>query len=202
MREQERVTSKIMASVVINRLAKGRSGVLYTRRFFGRHEQLCRHKARCQTVSAAPALLGQIQPTRLIQPWDARCIRSYSNPTPPSPQLELQLFHILANNTLDAISESVDKAIEVSSNPDYDLDYADCVLTITLGENGTYVLNKQPPNLQIWLSSPLSGPKRYDWDPIKHEWIYRRDGSSLEGLLKEELSDIFHQPISLYKDAL
>lgn len=28
---------------------------------------------------------------------------------------------------------------------------------------GTYVLNKQPPNKQIWLSSPISGPKRYDW---------------------------------------
>lgn len=25
------------------------------------------------------------------------------------------------------------------------------------------MLNKQPPNKQIWLSSPLSGPKRYDY---------------------------------------
>ena len=29
------------------------------------------------------------------------------------------------------------------------------VLTLTLGDNGTYVINKQPPNKQIWLSSPL-----------------------------------------------
>ena len=28
------------------------------------------------------------------------------------------------------------------------------VLTVRLGDNGTYVLNKQPPNKQIWLSSP------------------------------------------------
>ena len=27
---------------------------------------------------------------------------------------------------------------------------------------GTYVINKQTPNKQIWLSSPISGPKRYD----------------------------------------
>jgi frataxin len=28
------------------------------------------------------------------------------------------------------------------------------VLTLKLGANGTYVINKQPPNKQIWLSSP------------------------------------------------
>jgi frataxin len=37
------------------------------------------------------------------------------------------------------------------------------VLNITYPPNGTYVLNKQPPNKQIWLSSPISGPKRFDW---------------------------------------
>jgi hypothetical protein len=31
------------------------------------------------------------------------------------------------------------------------------VLTLSLGDRGTYVINKQPPNKQIWLSSP----KRY-----------------------------------------
>lgn len=29
------------------------------------------------------------------------------------------------------------------------------VLTLKLGSHGTYVINKQPPNKQIWLSSPL-----------------------------------------------
>jgi frataxin len=72
---------------------------------------------------------------------------------------------------------------------------------------GTYVLNKQPPNRQIWISSPVSGPKRYDWVLVKGEgqdqkegtgidvegdlrggqWVYLRDGSSLTQLLKKEL---------------
>lgn len=58
---------------------------------------------------------------------------------------------------------------------------------------GTYVINKQPPNKQIWVSSPVSGPKRFDWvaegdvEDGKGEWIYLRDGGSLEGMLKEEL---------------
>ncbi len=29
------------------------------------------------------------------------------------------------------------------------------VLTLDLGQQGTYVINKQPPNKQIWLSSPV-----------------------------------------------
>ena len=81
------------------------------------------------------------------------------------------------------------------------------VLTITHPKNGTYVLNKQPPNRQIWLSSPISGPKRYDWviagasqshkedstidsgdaGSTGGKWIYLRDGGSLSELLKKEL---------------
>lgn len=29
------------------------------------------------------------------------------------------------------------------------------VLTLSLGPHGTYVINKQPPNKEIWLSSPF-----------------------------------------------
>lgn len=39
------------------------------------------------------------------------------------------------------------------------------VLTVALGDLGTYVINKQTPNRQIWMSSPVSGPMRYDWAP-------------------------------------
>ena len=72
------------------------------------------------------------------------------------------------------------------------------VLTLIFPPHGTYVLNKQPPNKQIWLSSPVSGPKRYDWvddaadgdDVIgqgQGQWVYLRDGSTLSGLLEEEV---------------
>lgn len=72
-------------------------------------------------------------------------------------------------------------------------------MNITFPNKGTYVLNKQPPNKQIWLSSPESGPKRYDWvirgEGMEHkqegeasgDWIYLRDGTSLETLIKMEL---------------
>lgn len=71
-------------------------------------------------------------------------------------------------------------------------------MTITHSDKGTYVINKQPPNKQIWLSSPLSGPKRYDWCIVgegqadkagtgQGSWIYGRDGSNLDELILDEL---------------
>jgi frataxin len=71
-------------------------------------------------------------------------------------------------------------------------------MTIELSDKGSYVLNKQPPNKQIWLSSPISGPKRYDWVVTGEsmnqkegsglgEWIYLRDGSKLSDLLRKEI---------------
>jgi frataxin len=73
------------------------------------------------------------------------------------------------------------------------------VLTLSLGPHiGTYVINKQPPNKQIWLSSPKTGPKRYDYvvfgegqhekqDTATGDWVYLRDGSTLNDLLMDEL---------------
>lgn len=71
-------------------------------------------------------------------------------------------------------------------------------MNIVLPPTGTYVLNKQPPNKQIWLSSPKTGPKRFDYvvlgESQHHKggaasdaWIYLRDGTSLTTLLRAEL---------------
>jgi frataxin len=73
------------------------------------------------------------------------------------------------------------------------------VLTLMFPPAGTYVLNKQPPNKQLWLSSPISGPKRYDWvlegegqqqkegTGSGGQWVYLRDGSGLNRLLRKEV---------------
>lgn len=72
------------------------------------------------------------------------------------------------------------------------------VLECSVQNQGTYVLNKQPANKQIWLSSPISGPKRFDW-VVEGEgmdqkegagigdWVYLRDGTSLTELVRKEL---------------
>lgn len=79
-------------------------------------------------------------------------------------------------------------------------------MTIRVPEKGTYVLNKQPPNKQIWLSSPISGPKRYDWcisgdgqsdkeDTAAGRWVYARDQSTLDELILEEIGVDLQEPI-------
>jgi hypothetical protein len=46
----------------------------------------------------------------------------------------------------------------------------DGVLSIQLGGAGTFVLNIQAPNRQVWLSSPTSGPARYNFDSATRTW--------------------------------
>uniref|UniRef100_A0A0N5C6Z9 ferroxidase n=1 Tax=Strongyloides papillosus TaxID=174720 RepID=A0A0N5C6Z9_STREA len=78
----------------------------------------------------------------------------------------------------------------VPCDNEYDVSYSMGVLNIKISDQvGTYVLNKQTPNRQIWLSSPLSGPKRYDY--MKGDWVYKHDNVSLDQLLTIEFRDIF-----------
>ena len=87
-------------------------------------------------------------------------------------------------------------------------------MELKLGDKGTYVINKQTPNRQIWFSSPVrsvpffhllsclnssnsllcSGPKRYNWDPKRNEWRNTRDGHSLVEFFQSEVSKLLNTP--------
>ncbi|CEF67674.1 Frataxin, mitochondrial [Strongyloides ratti] len=92
---------------------------------------------------------------------------------------------------LNKISEYLDTLPDiVSCDNEYDVNYSMGVITAKISDNvGTYVINKQTPNCQIWLSSPISGPKRYDY--IQGDWIYNHDKMSLNQLLTIEFQKIF-----------
>ena len=49
-------------------------------------------------------------------------------------------------------------------------------------------MNKQTPNEQIWWSSPLSGPRRYEFesDGGKNKWIWTRFVDHKDGLQSDE----------------
>ena len=59
------------------------------------------------------------------------------------------------------------------------------------------MINKQSPNKQIWLSSPVSGPKRYDL--IEASWIYKHSQESLHCLLDKELEKVLGKDPELQK---
>uniref|UniRef100_A0A4X1W4H8 Frataxin n=2 Tax=Sus scrofa TaxID=9823 RepID=A0A4X1W4H8_PIG len=71
-------------------------------------------------------------------------------------------YERLAEETLDSLAEFFeDLADKPFTFEDYDVSFGSGVLTIKLGGDlGTYVINKQTPNKQIWLSSPSREMKR------------------------------------------
>ncbi|XP_013398313.1 frataxin, mitochondrial-like [Lingula anatina] len=119
--------------------------------------------------------------------WQYRDKTSGADDATSEELTELSYNHI-ADETLHSLTEFLDELSESGfTHPDYDVGFNNGVLTINMGDRiGTYVINKQTPNKQIWLSSPSSGPKRYDL--VNGVWIYKHDGVSLHELLSKEFS--------------
>ncbi|EZA53409.1 hypothetical protein DMN91_004709 [Ooceraea biroi] len=120
-------------------------------------------------------------------------VNSFNSPALPySTQYELSSvqYEKICDETLDSLTEYFEELVEAAAHlPDADVAYGDGVLTVKFGEpHGTYVINRQTPNKQIWLSSPKSGPKRYDF--MNGRWIYKHDGKSLHELLNNEIPTI------------
>uniref|UniRef100_A0A5B7AIN3 ferroxidase n=1 Tax=Davidia involucrata TaxID=16924 RepID=A0A5B7AIN3_DAVIN len=106
-------------------------------------------------------------------------------------------FHMLADSTIHDLQEKLEEYGDYVQIDGFDIDYGNEVLTLKLGSLGTYVLNKQTPNRQIWLSSPVSGPSRFDWDEDVYGWIYRRTKANLLRVLESELEQLCGEPITL-----
>ncbi|KAJ3261337.1 hypothetical protein HK103_005945 [Boothiomyces macroporosus] len=104
-------------------------------------------------------------------------------------------YHKHADRYLDNLVEYLEEFGDQTTVDGYDVLYSSGVMTLKLGAKGTYVLNKQPPNKQIWLSSPISGPKRFDLNGLKTKWIYSRTGISLNSLLDDELTQLLESKI-------
>ncbi|KAI0445735.1 mitochondrial chaperone Frataxin [Xylaria telfairii] len=147
--------------------------------------------SRSQAPSARPTLRSPFSTSqRLAKPLSSEELK-----TAQPAKITDGEYHELADEYLDALLAEYEKMQD--NRTDIDVEYSSGVMSLTINDLGTYVINKQPPNKQIWLSSPSSGPKRYDWvvisegqdqkqDTARGDWIYLRDGSSLSNLLREE----------------
>ncbi|KAI9847385.1 MAG: Mitochondrial chaperone Frataxin [Sclerophora amabilis] len=121
---------------------------------------------------------------------------SESEPVAQPAEVSIEEYHTQADIFMDELLSKLEALQE--ERAEVDVEYTSGVLTLSFPPAGTYVMNKQPPNKQIWLSSPVSGPKRYDWvvsGESMHqkegcgagEWVYLRDGSTLADLVKKEI---------------
>ena len=97
-------------------------------------------------------------------------------------------FHELADHTLDAIQQllgPLENELDAA-----DISYSQGVLNIDLGVSGFWVINKQTPNRQLWWSSPLSGPRRYEFNDRGagiSAWRATADGIDLLTQLQREM---------------
>ncbi|MEI6730384.1 MAG: iron donor protein CyaY [Pseudomonadota bacterium] len=73
-----------------------------------------------------------------------------------------------------------------------DVEQTSGMLTIDIPAGKQFVLNRQLPTRQIWLSSPLSGGLRFDYDEKDKEWQLA-DGTRLDTLLKAEIETIIEE---------
>lgn len=106
-------------------------------------------------------------------------------------------FHKLADSTIHHLLEKIEEFGDSMDIDGFDIDYGNQVLTVKFGNLGTYVLNKQTPNRQIWMSSPVSGPSRFDWDRNAQAWVYRRTKNYLFEILESELEQLCGNTINL-----
>lgn len=83
-------------------------------------------------------------------------------------------FHAISERSLSALQEQLESK-ESLLPASFDVEYAQGVLTVRIDPQTVYVLNKQPPNQQIWLSSPFSGPRRFEWSAADEKWRDVRD---------------------------
>ena len=129
------------------------------------------------TITSAPTAASQTSSS------------SSSSSSDSGDELSIEEYHTHSNSYIDTLVAILEQLQE--ERAEVDCEYSAGVLTLYFPPHGTYVLNKQPPNKQIWLSSPVSGPKRYDYVKIKGgrgwDWVYARDGSRLSELLEREL---------------
>lgn len=124
-------------------------------------------------------------------------------------------YHDVADGTLHTIQDAIEDFIEDNFDTDTrnsddeipEVNYASGVLTLSFPPHGTWVINKQTPNQQLWWSSPLSGPRRYEYAKKREKWVYTRviegsdegsaqvtencDEDTLGGILAQELKEIY-----------
>ena len=120
-------------------------------------------------------------------------IRLSSNNTEVEEKISLNTYNEVSDSALEQLSEKLESILEDRYDSGADVSLNNGVLTVTVDNENTFVINKQTPNRQIWLSSPLSGPMRFDF--VSGQWVEKYTKTELRNLLSKELSHLLKNQI-------
>jgi frataxin len=109
-------------------------------------------------------------------------------------------FHSVADETLDVIQDVMEEIFEDirGDEEDMEVSVASGVLTLSLPPHGTWVINKQTPNRQLWWSSPVSGPRRFEYENGK--WVCTRSEDepfTLDAALTQEIKKLYNVDLEI-----
>ena len=108
-------------------------------------------------------------------------------------------YNTSADKTMEFLSDICDSLADKFPSCFTEINSNGGVLEIDTS-SGKYVINKQAPSKQLWLSSPISGPHHYDM--FKNEeksadtlWKSKKDDHDLCSRLETEFSSLVKKPI-------
>jgi hypothetical protein len=107
--------------------------------------RLVRHAVAAQNAIFTSRLV--VDRRTVVLPTTSTCIRYFQSEA---------AFHKDADNTLHTIEIAVEELLDSQEeNDDYDVGNASGVLNIRIYPHGTWCINKQTPNRQLWVSGAM-----------------------------------------------
>ncbi|CAL5973621.1 Frataxin [Hexamita inflata] len=94
-------------------------------------------------------------------------------------------FTAIADKCLEEVTKYIDKKL-----PDAETKESHGVFAFKT-DAGEFVLNRQVPEKQMWLSSPVSGPSHFDY--VQNRFYEKNKKIGLSELLEKEIDQILKQ---------
>jgi frataxin len=145
------------------------------------HDLILRHRPQ-HGFTAAPAIHGRA--------CSQQCLRHVAGIGGESRRgmaivrdLTEDEYNNIADRLLDDILEKLE-AVE-DSKEGFEVNASGDGVIHVVQDIGTWVLNKQTPSRQIWLSSPITGPTHYKL--AGQDWICTKDGHKMVDRLMQQL---------------
>ncbi|KAJ9446698.1 Frataxin [Diplonema papillatum] len=114
-----------------------------------------------------------------------------------SSDVAMHVYARAVQNTLDVVCDVLDEKSDRNAVIE-DVAPSSGVLEIVVENVGTYILNRQEPKKQLWMSSPLSGPSQFsmcieDGAVVWRDYTYKRE---LYSLLSDEFKSILKEDVA------